>query len=124
MRHAQAGAIVASGDTVKTSLGTLQVPKSMKKIVGVWCYAVGGPGFTTLENMTGIFELESPDINLQPLQLPLDCVCMNTDGSSAFNPRIFPVDIPVGGGEKITGYVTMDMAITLASTCRFGLLYE
>jgi len=124
MKHAQAGAIVAHGDTVKTSIGTLTIPKTVKKIVGVWCHALGGPGLTTLENVTGIYELESPDINLQPLQLPLDIVAVVAEGHAGFSGRIFPVDIPVGGGEKITCYVTLDMAQTVAGTCRFGLLYE
>jgi len=124
MIKAQASAATAAGDTTKTSIDTLTVPKSAKMIVGIWAHAVAGPGTTTLENVTGILELESPDLNLQPLQLPLDCVAVLTSGSVAFSPRIFPANIPVNGGEKITGYVTMDMALTVANKARFGLIYE
>ena len=124
MRHASAGPITAHGDTVKTSIGTITIPKTVKKICGVWCYAAGGAGLTTLENLSGIFELESPDINLQPLALPLDIIACLTEGAGGFRPSIFPVDIPVGGGERVTCYVTIDMAQTVAGTCRFGLLYE
>lgn len=121
---AQASVATAAGDTTKTLIETIQVPKSAKMIVGIWCHAVAGPGATTLENVTGIFELESSDVNLVPLQLPLDCVTVLTSGSTAFSPRIFPANIPVNGGEKISGYVTMDMAQTVANKARFGLIYE
>jgi len=120
----QASAVVASGDTTKTSLGTLTIPKLCKRITGIWAYAVGGAGLTTLENVSGIVELESPDINLAPLQLPLDVVTIVTSGSAAFSPRVWNVNIPVSGGEEITAYVTIDMALTIASTCRWGLIYD
>ena len=120
----QVSGIVAAGDTVKTTLGSLDVPKSAKRIIGVWCHAMGGPGNTTLENVTGIFELESPDLSLQPLQFPLDCLTITGTGVGAINPRVFPVDIPVTGLETITCFVTLDMAQTLANTCRWGLIYD
>lgn len=125
MFHAQTiSAPVAAGDTTKTTLGSLTVPKLAKKIVGIWAYATGGPGVTTLENVSGIVELESPDIALQPLQLPLDVVTVLTSGSAAYSPRIWNVDITVNGGEVITCYVTMDMLITVVNTCRWGLIYS
>lgn len=114
----------ATGDTTKTIIDTLQVPQGAKKIVGIWAYACAGAGTTTLENLTGIFEAESVDVNIQPCQLPLDCVVVLTSGTTSFSPRIFPMEIPVKGGEKIAGYVTMDMAITVANKARFGLIYE
>lgn len=120
---AQVSASTACGDTVKTKIDELQVPQSCKAIIGVWCYAIGGPGSTTLENYTGVFELESPDVALQPLQFPLEQVVVLTSGSAALASKVWPVNIPVSGGEKITGYVTMDMAITVANKARFGLVY-
>lgn len=121
---AQVSAATACGDTTKTLIDTITVPQSARAIVGVWCHALAGPGVTTLENNTGIYELESPDINLQPLQLPLDCVTCLTSGSTAISPRVWPVNIPVSGGAKISGYVTMDMAQTVANKARFGLVYD
>jgi len=121
---AQVSASTATGDTVKTLIDTLTVPQSVKRIVGAWCYAVGGAGLTTLENMTGIFEFESDDLPMVPLQLPLDCVTQTGAGATAFNPRVWPLNMPVAGGEKIRGYVTMDMAVTIASKARFGFIYE
>jgi hypothetical protein len=74
--------------------------------------------------VTGIVELESDDLPLTPLQFPLDCVIVLTSGSVAFQPRVWGVNIPVNGGEKIRGYMTMDMALTVAYTGRFGFIYE
>lgn len=123
MFHSAASAVVAAGDTVKTTLGALTIPKTVKAIVGIWAYATGGPGNTTLENVAGIIELESPDLNLAPMQLPLDCLTVLTSGVGAFSPRVWSVNIPVQGGEEITCYVTMDSAQTIANTCRWGLIY-
>lgn len=123
MFHSQVSVSTALGDTVKTLVDTITIPATAKAIIGIWAYSEGGPGETTLENRTGILELESPDIALQPLQLPLDIVIVLTSGSAAFSPRVWPVNIPVNGAERISGYITMDMAITVANKGRFGLLY-
>lgn len=124
MIKAQAGTSTALGDTTKTSMGTITVPATARRIVGIWGYAVGGAGNTTLENLSGIMELESPDINIQPLQLPLDTLALTGTGMSQHSPRIFPANIPVSGNEKITCYMTLDLAQTIANTGRWGLIYE
>jgi hypothetical protein len=118
------GASTAAGDTTKTSLGTITLPSNSKQILGAWGYAVGGPGATTLENITGIVELESPDVNLQPCQFPLEQVGMLTGGSFNLATKVWPMNAVVHGGERINGYVTMDMAQTVANTARFGLVVE
>jgi len=117
-------ASVAHGDTVKTSLGTITLPAGSKAVVGAWAYAQGGPGLTTLENLTGIVELESPDINIQPCQLPLEPVMALTGGTPASQIHTWPLNWGVHGSERITAYVTMDMAQTVAGTCRWGLVVE
>lgn len=121
---AQASAVTATGDTVKTSIGELTVPQTVRRIIGIWGYAIAAGAMTTAEAVTGILELESPDVNLAPLQLPLDCVSALTSGAVAFNPRIFPCNIAVPGGAKITGYMTMDMAQTGTLKGRWGLIYD
>lgn len=124
MYHAQTIASpVAHGDTTKTTLGALTVPKKANRIIGFWAYAVGGAGVTTVENVSGIVELESPDISLQPMQFPLDICVVLTSGVASWSPRVWNVDIPVSGGEEITCYVTMDLAQTVANTCRWGVIY-
>jgi len=115
---------VAAGDTTKTSLGVIQLPAGSKALLGAWCYACGGPGETTLENKTGICELESPDINIQPCQFPIEQTTMLTGGSNSVATKVWPMSAAVKGGERITGYITMDMAITAANLARYGLVVE
>jgi hypothetical protein len=119
-----AGASTAAGDTVKTSLGTITLPANSKQLLGAWGYAIGGPGLTTLENVSGIIELESPDINIQPCQFPIEQAGMLTGGGVSLQNKVWPMNARVAGGERITGYVTMDMAQTVANTARFGLVVE
>jgi hypothetical protein len=121
---AQMSALTATGDTVKTLIDTITMIQSAKKIIGIWCYAIAGAALTTAEAATGVVEFESDDSPIAPLQLPLDVVNMLTGGAVAFNPRIFPVDIPINGQAKIKGSVTMDMAQTGGLKARFGFIIE
>jgi len=118
------GPSTALGDTVKTSMGTITTPANTRGIVGVWGYAVGGPGFTTLEGQTGILELESDDINVQPCQIPLDPSQITGTGVLSQAIHVWPMNIKKTGQMRITGYMTMDMAITLANTGRWGLVLD
>lgn len=124
MRHAMASGVTALGDTVRTSMGTLTVPTKAKKIVGVWGYATGGPGDTTLEHISGIMEFESKSLNLNPMMLPLDVHTITGTGVSTKDVRIWPVNWDAVAGAEITCYMTLDMAITLANTGRWGFLYD
>lgn len=124
MTHGQVSKATAAGDTVKTLIDTIQLPQGAKRIIGIWAYSCGGPGMTTLENQSGILELESVDIALVPMQFPLDIISTLTSGSISLKPTIIPVNIPVKGQEKISGYITMDMAITVANLARFGIITE
>jgi len=121
---AQMSALTATGDTVKTLIDTITMIQSAKRIIGIWCYAVAAAGLTIAESVTGVVEFESDDSPIAPLQLPLDIVNMLTSGAVAFNPRIFPVDIPINGQAKIKGSVTMDMTQTSAFKARFGFIIE
>lgn len=121
--HASSSAIVAHGDTVRTSIGAITVPTNVSRITGVWCYALGGPGATTLENLTGIFDLVSTSLPLQPMQLPLEGIICLTSTSGVFSPRVWPVNIQGVAGAEIECFVTLDMAQTVAGTCRWGLIY-
>lgn len=123
----QASAILAVGTTTATTrtlIDTITTPQSARMIVGIWAYIAGGAGVTTLENLSGIFDLDSPDYPLTPLQLPLDIAGALSSGAFAFSPRIFPANIPILGGGKVLGYVTLDLAQTIAHKARFGLIYE
>ena len=124
MDKSQVSALTTLGDTVKTLVGEVQVPQGAKRIKGISAQAIAAGTMTTAETLSGILELESPDINLVPSQWMLDCVSALTSGAIAYSPRIYPVDIPVKGGEKISGYITLDMAWTGANKGRFQLIYE
>lgn len=124
MDHFQASALTATGDTTKTAIGDLTVPKGAKRIKGIGGYAVAAATITTGEQASGILELESPDLALNPMQLPLDIVGVLTSGAFSLKPTIYPVDIPVGGLEKITGSMTMDVAQTGAFKGRWFLVTE
>ncbi|GAH98846.1 unnamed protein product, partial [marine sediment metagenome] len=99
----QCSAVVAAGDTAKTSLGTLVVPGNVNKIIGLYCHALGGPGNTTLENITGMFELESPTDPLPISQFLLDPVAEGVQGAS-LSSKAWPCDIPVREGMTIQGF--------------------
>ena len=120
---AQTSILTATGDTVKTLIDTITIFVFVRAIVGIWAYALAGAAMTTAEAITGILELESDDLPLVPLQLPLDCVSALTNGGVGFSPRVWNVNIPVKGQEKVKGYVTMDMAQTGALKARWGLIY-
>lgn len=121
---AQVSALTAHGDTTKTLIDTLTVPATARMIMGVWCYACASAAITSAEPVSGILELESDDLSLTPMQLPLDIINALTSGAVAYSPRVWNVNIPVKGGEKIRGYVTMDLAQTGAQKARFGFIYQ
>jgi hypothetical protein len=114
----------ACGDTVKTLIGTITLPSNAKTLLGAWGYALGGPGITTLENVTGIVELESPDVNIQPCQFPLEPVAALTGGTPASQNKVWPINAWVPGNARVNCYITMDMAQTVANTGRVGVAIE
>ncbi len=124
MFHSQMSTYTATGDTVKTSIGEIQIPKTVKRIIGIMAYCSGGAGLTTLENISGILELETPDLNISPIQLPFEIVAIVGTGMTSHQARVWPVNIPVSGGETITGYATMDQALAINPGARWGLLYD
>jgi hypothetical protein len=114
----------ATGDTVKTLIDTITLPAGAKGVLGVWSEAFCGAGMTTLENISGILELESPDINIQPCQVPLTPVVVLTSGVGTPKIQTWALNWAVKGGERISGYITMDLAQTIALTGRFGLIVD
>ena len=124
MRHYMASSSAALGDTVETSIGAITLPKGAKRIVGFWGYGVGGAGNTTLENLSGILELKSDSLNLQPMVVPLDILTITGTGVGTLKPTVWPVNIDGVGSVTITGYMTLDLAQTIANTGRWGLVYE
>lgn len=124
MYKAQSSALTATGDTTKTLIDTITTPLGAKAIVGVWAYASAAATLTSGEQVSGLLELESSDINLQPMQLPLDIIAILTSGATTQNPRVWNLNIPLSGQARINGYMTMDVAQTGALKGRFGFIYD
>lgn len=118
-------ALVASGGVVKTSLGTITLPAGSKALLGAWIDPTGGLGATTLQNVSGLFEMESPDINIQPCQIPIPGqIVLGGTGGSSMEQKVWPMNAAVKGTERLTGYVTMNNAQTIVPQCRWGVVVD
>lgn len=115
-------ASTALSDTTEKLLDTLTVPGDVTKIIGIAGHACGGAGITTLENVTGKMRVRNASKSWE-VELLLDVVCVLTGGVPAFRPTLHPVDLPVGQGDQIECYMTMDLAQTVANTGRVQLVY-
>lgn len=114
----------ATGDTTKTKMGDITVPSDMNKIIGVMGHCVGGAGVTTLENMTGLIEVESNTDNIK-CQIPINNGAIGATLTSAGDGvKIVPTDMPVTPGSTLSCYITMDMAITIANTGRVAIIFS
>jgi len=124
MQKSQVSAVGNTGDTVKTLIDTVTLIASARKITGFSC-SLGGAGLTTLENISGIVELESSDFpSLMPQQYVLDTTQVLTNGVASISPRVWPMDIPCKGQERIAIYVTMDRTMAINPTARALFLLE
>ena len=116
-----------STETTKTLIDTLTVPQGVKALVGVGIeMCAGTAGATTLENISGILELESDDMSpWGGTQSFLSGVISAGSAAAVFVPPIFhPTNIPVTPGAKIKGSMTMDLALTINNKARFQLIFE
>lgn len=118
----QAGASVATTDTTEVSFGTITLTAKAKMVIGVWCHVQGGAGNTTLENVTGTFRLQSTDLDLSPIVLPLKVFAITGTGAVIAEVKVWPIELPVGGTEGIECLVTLDLAQTINPSGRFGLV--
>lgn len=117
-----AGAATTEGGTTRTTLGDLTIPAGAVQILGAWAYV--GVIDTTIEQASGIFDLESSDLAMQPCQMPLHNGGAVTSGARGHDPKIFPLNKKCAGGEKITAYLTLDAAMTGNPKARWGLVVE
>lgn len=123
-QHWQAGAATTRGAVgIKTAIGNIVIPKGATKITAIWSQILGGATQTTGEAISGILEIESPDVS-GPLQFPTDQVNMLTGGASQIPTHVIPVNIPVAGGATLTGSITLDDTVTGAILLRWGCCTE
>ena len=111
-------AITATGDTVRTSIGTITLPPNINQVVAVGVYANAGAAMTTAESVSGIFEVEFTGKDVTPAKFPLDSISCLTEGTVALKTTQWPVGWTGVGSQTMTFYVTMDMAQTGALTAR------
>jgi len=120
----QASAAVALTDTTEKSLGEITLTAKARSIIGVWCQPNGGAGNTTLENNSGVVRLQSTDLDISPVSIPLPELTITGTGVSRGDAKVWPLEIPVAGNEKIEALVTLDLAQTINSTARWGIVTE
>ena len=112
----------ATGDTVKTLIDTLTMPMNKKRIIGIFS-VLGGLGMTTLEGVSGILELESTEMEIN-VTVPFVSQVITGTGVGTDPVKLWPVDIPITGGAKVKGSATMDAALAINPSCRFGFIME
>ena len=125
MTHADASTPVALDKAAaEKNMGEIKTSARCKRIVGIWATVIGGALLTTAEAVTGILRVDSPDVTVAPMKLPLDQVNVLTSGTAALPAHIIPVDIECKGQATFTGYITLDDVITGDLKARWGLMYE
>jgi hypothetical protein len=123
-QHWQASAATAHGAVgIKTNIGAITTPKTSSKIVAVWVQTFGGAVITIAESISGILEIEGPDIST-PLQFPLDQQNILTDGTINLPTHIIPVNVACPGGATLQGFTTLDDTVTAAMLHRWGICTE
>lgn len=119
-----ATAATASGDTTRTSLGTITLAAGGPVTVqSVWCNPFGGALLTSAEAISGIFELSSN--NLSGAQIfPTGTIQTLTSGVGAINQQLIPYSAQLPGASSVEFFITLDDAQTGALTARGGIIYD
>lgn len=109
-------------ETTKTLIDTYTVPQGVSKLVEVGVQMVA-KGMTTLENVSGILELECDDSSSWggTQQFVTDSLEPLTSGSPCFPAKIHDCEIPVQAGSHIKFSFTFNVALTITPSIRcFG----
>jgi hypothetical protein len=113
-------------ETTKTLIDTITVPQGVRALVGVGAQ-VSAAGTTTLEDQTGIIELESDDMapwgGTQQFLLMAIGLCI-TAANAYLQPYIHPTNIPVTAGAHIKCSTTFNKAQTVNPSVRLQLIFE
>jgi hypothetical protein len=117
------GTLTAQGatETVRTSIGTYTVPLGVSKLVEVGVQ-ISTAGFTTLEDIGGILEIEcnnAPSWTTQ--QFVTDTVVPLTSGAQVIPSRVHDVNVPVTPNSVLEFFMTYNRALTINPSSRaFG----
>jgi len=112
-----------------TAVGTITLSQNATRITGVCAIGSFAGVRTTVEEMLGFVTLTSDDVQLPPLQLPMNNAFGAGVGAAINAPDIgainfIPVDIPVKGGARINITRTLNIALTVAANCTVYIAYE
>lgn len=118
---------LGSTETTETSLGTITLPATAKRIIGVW--GVCQANSTTDEIAISYFRLASDDVPLEPAKFPGQMAWSNTGtvaGGGFYDggPRIIPVDLPATASAKIRCYMTLSAALTDGAHGAVGVIFQ
>ena len=120
---------VQTNAAVDTAVGTITISENATRITGVCAIAIQDGVLTTAEELIGFARLASDDVDLTPMQVPLNhCYGAGLGGiigSDSIPPMKFlPMDIPVKGGARINGFIDLNTALTNAAEVAIYLTYE
>lgn len=123
----QADVAITSG--TETAIGTITLAEKATLITGICGILTPDLVQVTLEELAGIFRLDSADVKLTPAQYPFSHVYgaglgALIDGSSAGVPIWIPVNIPVKGGARVDTYVDLSVAVTNAARAKVFIAYR
>lgn len=113
-------------ETTKTLIDTLTVPQGVSRLVGIGVQ-VSSAGITTLEDLTGILELESDDMSPWGGTQAFCFGGVNTgvtSGVSALPLQVQPVNIPVTPSSHIKCSTTFNKALTINPSIRVQAVFE
>lgn len=116
-------ACTAAGDTTETSIGTITLPASARRVIGFGVNQ-GGPGITSAEGTAGMFRLACNSLDITPSKYPIDGGMQLTTGVYQQDIRVWPCSFSPVANAQFTFYVTMDEAQTAANTFRGFIIFE
>lgn len=113
-------------ETTKKLVDSVRVPQGIRNLIAVGAQ-VSTAGLTTLEDVTGIIELESDDMapwtGTQQFLLN-GMLTAVTSGAVALNPYMHPTNIPCTPGSTLKISVTFNKAQTVNPSVRAQLVFE
>jgi len=117
-------ASVPTGDTVETTIETITLHAGVIRIISFWVMILGGAGLTSLENVSGIFRLSSVDLADLQVVVPTEALAIVGTGIGIVTPRLWPLNRKVRSQYKMKGTITLDLALTINTTARWGMVLE
>lgn len=120
---------VAITSATETAIGTITLAEKASLITAICGILTPDLVQVTVEELIGIFRLDSADVKMTPAQFPFSNVYgaglgALIDGASAGLPFWIPVNIPVVGGARIDSFVDLNTAVTNAARAKLFLAYE